>query len=71
MELFAPPANAADEVISWLMSAGIDQENVKLSANKQWVMFDATTDDAESLFKTEYHVYEHVSTGSSNVACDE
>jgi tripeptidyl-peptidase-1 len=42
-----------------------------LSANKQWLQFDAPVEVAEKLFRTDYHVYEHAVSGGKNVACDE
>lgn len=39
--------------------------------NKQWLQFDADAEEAESLLRTKYHVYEHKSSGKINIACDE
>ena len=56
---------------SWLESSGIDPRRISVSSNRQWLEFDASTDEAERLLKTEYHVYEHTSSGRTNVGCDE
>lgn len=58
-------------VKNWLVSSGIDADRVSQSANKQWIQFDATAAEAESLLQTEYHLYEHAGTGKTTVACDE
>ncbi|KAF2087709.1 alkaline serine protease AorO [Saccharata proteae CBS 121410] len=70
-DLFAPSTDAVEAVRQWLEQAGIAAHRVSQSVNKQWIQFDATTDEAEELFKTDYHVYEHHSTGRAGIACDE
>jgi len=54
-----------------LVSAGIAAESISQSVNKQWMQFDASAFDLESLLNTEYHMYEHAETGKPTVACDE
>ena len=71
IEIFAPAQKAVDTIRQWLEDAGIDAGRISQSANKQWIQFDADVEEAEQLFKTEYHVYEHIPTGKTNVACDE
>lgn len=70
-EIFAPAQDTVDAVRGWLESAGIHAHRISQSVNKQWLQFDALTHEAENLFKTKYHVYEHSRTGKINVACDE
>jgi len=70
IELFAPAKHSVDTVREWLEAAGIAAHRIGHSANKQWIQFDASTEEAERLLNTEYHVYEH-SSGKTNVACDE
>ncbi|PNS17151.1 hypothetical protein CAC42_7205 [Sphaceloma murrayae] len=70
-DFFAPAADTVQAVRSWLVSAGIAPERIGQSANKQWIQFDAKTDEVEKLLKTEYHAYQHTSSGRTNVACDE
>lgn len=60
-----------DAVNNWLISAGIAAEKISQSVNKQWIQFDASTEDLEFLLNTKYHVYEHTETGKTTVACDE
>lgn len=71
IEIFAPAKEAVNKVWEWVESSGIDPRKISLSANKQWLQFDATADEANKLFKTEYNVYEHSRTGNTNIGCDE
>ena len=59
------------KVLEWLTSAGITENRITHSENKGWFAFDATTDEAEKLLRTEYHAYEHVSNGARLPACEE
>ncbi|KAI0884159.1 Pro-kumamolisin, activation domain-containing protein [Annulohypoxylon maeteangense] len=70
-ELFAPAAETVELVRGWLEDAGISRERVSQSANKGWLQFDASTEEAEGLLRTQYHVYQHRDTGSQKIACDE
>tara|TARA_R110002060_G_scaffold62870_1_gene72189 strand:- start:258 stop:584 length:327 start_codon:yes stop_codon:yes gene_type:complete len=69
-DIFAPSQEAVETVRGWLESAGIASENISQSVNKQWMQFDASVFDLESLLGTEYHEYEHSETGKTTVACD-
>lgn len=71
IDIFAPAQEAVDSVRAWLESSGIHPKRIGQSVNKQWIQFDATVKEAEKLFKTEYHFYEHSGTGNTNIACDE
>lgn len=69
-DIFAPSRATVDAVHDRLVSAGIAAEKISQSVNKQWMQFDASTLDLESLLDAEYHVYEHAGTGKSTIACD-
>ncbi|KAF4636161.1 hypothetical protein G7Y89_g1916 [Cudoniella acicularis] len=69
-EIFAPTKATTSAIYDWLVSSGIPGESISQSTNKQWMQFDATTAELESLLQTEYHVYEHADTGKSTIACD-
>lgn len=71
IDIFAPEERAVEAIRTWLMSAGIRAERLSVSANKQWMQFDASVEEAESLLKTTYYNYEHEPTGRTTVACDE
>ncbi|KAL8737578.1 MAG: hypothetical protein Q9181_001556 [Wetmoreana brouardii] len=65
---FAPSSETVDTVTSWLTSSGIASERISRSQSLGWLKFDATVAEAESLLKTEYHVYKH-DMGKPHVSC--
>lgn len=70
-EIFAPAQSSVDSVRDWLESSGISRERISQSMNKQWLQFDAEAEEMEKLLLTEFHAYEHVPSGSINVACEQ
>jgi tripeptidyl-peptidase-1 len=68
---FAPTAETITSVKAWLSEAGIATERITLSKGNNWIKFDATVEEAESLLKTEYFVYENTATGKDHLACEE
>ncbi|KAL1302495.1 hypothetical protein AAFC00_002885 [Neodothiora populina] len=68
--MFSPDDETVDLVKEWLATSGISNDRTKLSQGRNWISFNATAEEAESLLKTEYHVYEHTS-GTPHVACQE
>ncbi|KAI1879118.1 hypothetical protein JX265_003295 [Neoarthrinium moseri] len=71
IEMFAPPKASVEAVRKWLTDAGIAAEKISLSANKQWIQFDARVEDVEKLLVTDYFEYEHNASGSKTVATEE
>lgn len=69
-EKFAPAKETIDSVLEWLASSGIDTARVAQPSSKGWLAFDASAEEAESLFKTEFYEHEHKSTGDVRVGCD-
>jgi tripeptidyl-peptidase-1 len=67
---FAPSQDSVDLVGQWLESAGIAKHRITHSDNKQWLAFDATPEEAESLTHAQYHEYEHPK-GYAMVGCEE
>ncbi|KAL8714417.1 MAG: hypothetical protein Q9220_001750 [cf. Caloplaca sp. 1 TL-2023] len=67
---FAPSAETVDTVKSWLTSSGIAPERISRSQSLGWLKFDATVAEAESLLKTEYHLFKHT-TGKPHVSCSD
>jgi tripeptidyl-peptidase-1 len=53
------------------MESGISHERIKLSKGLNWLKFDATVEEAESLLRTEYKVYTNVETGKDHLACED
>ncbi|KUJ20186.1 subtilisin-like protein [Mollisia scopiformis] len=69
IEMFAPEQKTVDAVRAWLIDSGIAPQRLTHSDNKGWLAFDATTEEAETLLLTEYHLYEHVD-GQTTAACE-
>lgn len=69
-DLFAPSSTSVSTVRQWLESVGVAAERVSQSLNKQWLQFDATVEELESLLQAKYHVYEH-KNGFVTAGCDE
>lgn len=71
-DLFAPRDEVVDVVKRWVVeSGGVAAERVSLSANRQWLQFDARVDEVEQLLQAEYYNYEHVESGVNLTACPE
>lgn len=64
MEAFSPSDDTVQAAIDWVTSTlGIDKERLTLGAGKGWLSFPAGVEEAESLFQTEYWLYEHDDQG--------
>ncbi|KUJ19485.1 subtilisin-like protein [Mollisia scopiformis] len=70
-ETFAPSPATIEAVKSWLIESGIEQERHKLSNSLSWIRFNVTVEEAESLLKTEYSIYENTNTGKEHLACED
>lgn len=68
-EAFAPSEETAASVLNWLHAAGIPLDRVYRSTSLGWLKFALTVKEAEELLHTEYHMYEHVQTGVTQVGC--
>jgi tripeptidyl-peptidase-1 len=68
---FAPSNETLTAVRDWLVKNGISDRRITHSDNKAWFAFDATTQEVEDLLHTQYHEFEHSSTGNYAAACDE
>lgn len=68
-DAFAPSKATLNSVVSWLESAGIALERLRLAHNSAWVEVNATTAEVEDLLNTEYHVYVHTQTGKEQIGC--
>lgn len=53
------------------MASGISSGAIKIPKSKGWLYFDATVAQLEAALKTEYHVYNHLSSGSSHFGTHE
>ena len=70
-ETFVPSQSTVEETIAWLVESGVSRDRIALSPNREYLSWDATADELESLFNTEYYVYQHSRLGDHAVGCDE
>ncbi|EFX05394.1 alkaline serine protease [Grosmannia clavigera kw1407] len=70
VELFAPERTTIDAVVGWLTGSGIEIGRITLSANKQWLQFDAPAAEVEDLLLTKYYVFEHSGSATRDVAAE-
>jgi len=70
-EMFAPAEEVVQAVRNWLVSSGIEDNEIVHSDNKGWLAFDIPAWQAENLFQTEYHEHEHSESGKVKIGCDE
>ncbi|CZT06100.1 related to serine protease [Rhynchosporium graminicola] len=70
IQKFAPEQKTVDAVTEWLTDSGVDAKRIIHSDNRGWLAFDATTEEAEGLLHTKYHIYEHESEGHMTAACE-
>lgn len=70
-DVFAPSTESVDAVREWLEASGISPDRVTLSANKQWLQFDAKAGELEDLLNTKYLVHPHAATGNLRISCRE
>ncbi|THW17881.1 aorsin [Aureobasidium pullulans] len=68
---FSPSNETLTTVRDWLVKNGISERRITHSDNKAWFAFDATTKEVEDLLHTQYHEFEHSSTGNYVAACDQ
>ncbi|RAL08475.1 S53 family peptidase [Aspergillus homomorphus CBS 101889] len=70
-ETFAPSNASVEAVRNWLIGAGVDQSRLGQTKNKAWIVFNATTEEAEALLHTQYYYYRNKATGSTTIATDQ
>ncbi|MCJ1404465.1 hypothetical protein MMC11_007690 [Xylographa trunciseda] len=69
-DVFAPSQESVDAIVEWLEESGIEKPRLTLSPGRNWLSFDASVTEVESLLQTEYKFYAH-ETGQGHLACDE
>ncbi|KAI1352315.1 subtilisin-like protein [Xylaria sp. FL0043] len=69
IDFFAPDQSRVDVVKEWLQNAGISADRISVSANKQWIQFDATADEVEDLLFADFYVWEHTD-GSTDMSTE-
>ncbi|KAF8849785.1 subtilisin-like protein [Acephala macrosclerotiorum] len=70
-ETFKPSDAAIEAVKSWLIESGIEEERHRLSNSLTWIRFNVTVEEAESLLKTDYHIYTNTENGKEHLACED
>ncbi|RAK75328.1 S53 family peptidase [Aspergillus fijiensis CBS 313.89] len=70
-ETFAPSNETVTAVRQWLIEAGVDSSRLSQTKNKAWIVFNATTAEAETLLHTQYYHYKNAVTGSTAIATDQ
>lgn len=70
-DTFAPSDAAVDAVKNWLKASGVDPEKIKLSKARNWMRLNVTASEAAALLKTDYEVFEHLSTKKRALACSQ
>ncbi|KAK5125885.1 hypothetical protein LTR08_005117 [Meristemomyces frigidus] len=69
--MFAPLRETSEKTVEWLVAAGVEASRVRHSVGRNWIEFTATVDEAERLFNTKYHIYQHKESHGYRIACDE
>ncbi|KAK1981468.1 Pro-kumamolisin [Colletotrichum cereale] len=70
IDFFAPEQSSVDIVVNWLVDCGISRHHISQSANRQWIQFDASTRQLQSLIYSDFYIWEH-QDGSQDIATDE
>jgi len=52
--MFAPAIETVDAVKSWLAAYGISEDRIAVSSGSNWIRFNSTVAEAESLLQTKY-----------------
>ncbi|KAF2764443.1 subtilisin-like protein [Teratosphaeria nubilosa] len=69
-DLFAPPHDVVSAVREWLVDSGVDPRVIAHSDNRGWFAIDISAQQAERLFQSELHEYEHSRSGRIRIGCD-
>ncbi|PTB34866.1 hypothetical protein M441DRAFT_63143 [Trichoderma asperellum CBS 433.97] len=68
--MFAPADETVSSVISWLLQAGINSNDISLGKGKHWMTGNVTVSKAKQLPKTQYYVYDN-GKGRNHTACEQ
>ncbi|KAK0105290.1 hypothetical protein ONS95_004326 [Cadophora gregata] len=69
-DVFSPSRESTEAVKNWLVTFGIDVNQITPSKDGGWLTFPIGLSDAEDLLRAKYHVYTDSQTGDSQLACD-
>ncbi|KAG0651511.1 Sedolisin-A [Hyphodiscus hymeniophilus] len=70
-DTFAPSTETLEAVKTWLKESGIEDDRLTVAKGRNWVKVELTVGEAESLLRTEYHVYTNTQTGKEHLACSD
>lgn len=70
-KMFSPSHESIELIREWLTGSGISEDRIVHSLGYEWIHFNATVQEAEELFQTEYHAYQFGLETRSTVGCDE
>lgn len=68
---FAPSNETVNAVRNWLIESGVDESRLVHTKNQGWIVFDATTKEAENLLHTKYYHYTDRISGFKTLAAEE
>ncbi len=68
-DMFASTEHTVTAVQDWLLHSNIPRNRITTSQSLNWLNVNITIGEAESLLKTEYHVYHHA-TGQPHLGCE-
>ncbi|GKZ77719.1 hypothetical protein AnigIFM56816_000500 [Aspergillus niger] len=68
---FAPSNETVNAVRNWLVESGVDESRLVHTKNQGWIVFDATTKEAENLLHTKYYHYTDRISGFKTLAAEE
>lgn len=68
---FAPSNETVDAVRNWLIESGVEKSRLIHTQNQGWIVFDATTKEAENLLHTKYYHYTDKVSGFKALAAEE
>jgi tripeptidyl-peptidase I len=71
MQKFSLTHESIEAIREWLTGSGVSENRIVHSIGYEWIHFNATAQEAEQLFQTEYHLFEHGLELRSTVGCDE
>lgn len=64
-DMFAPSQDTREKVTNWLVDSGISSQRLKHNTGSGgWISFEATVEEAEELFQTQYYHWSHPKSSS-------
>ncbi|RFU80370.1 subtilisin [Trichoderma arundinaceum] len=70
-KMFSPSHESINAIREWLVESGISADRIGHSLGYEWIHFNATVQEAEELFQTKYHLFQHGLEPRNTIGCDE